>query len=214
MNNLYKTLTFGVAMAFLCLVTVRSFTVPLTYDESYTAQIALGLRDPLIANNHILNTQLIRIFLELGFIKDELAIRAPSLIGAFIYAFFQNKIGKQITNEHSLRLFFAILFLANPIVIEFFSIGRGYALSMAFVSFAIFSAMKLISNTPPPRRRANHQMPQLFGIRPSLSYLLSLLTDRRFLFFIWELNDCYRARDNHDFIFSIVRIKSFRWCRQ
>lgn len=157
MNKLYKTLTFGVAMAFLCLVTVRSFTVPLTYDESYTAQIALGLRDPLIANNHILNTQLIRFFLELGFIKDELAIRAPSLIGAFIYAFFQNKIGKQITTEHSLRLFFAILFLANPIVIEFFSIGRGYALSMAFVSVAIFSAMKLISNTPPspPREPPN-----------------------------------------------------------
>lgn len=122
------------SIAVVFVIVQRSISVPLTYDESYSLGIALGQSDPTIANNHWLNTALMKVALYFfgggGF--DEV-IRIPNVVAGIVYFAAVISILRYLVSWQARWVLFAVAAL-NPFVIEFFSIGRGYGLALTFIA--------------------------------------------------------------------------------
>ncbi len=96
-------------------------------------------------NNHILNTLITKLFIIL-FGNEPVVIRLPNLLSFILYAIAIFRINKTILKENS--IFFipsALLFIANPYLLDFFGLCRGYGMSSAVavlsVSFMITGFM-------------------------------------------------------------------------
>lgn len=122
------------------IVIYKAATLSFTHDESASYLI---LQDHSIwqiftdqsawqsANNHILNSTLYKISTGL-FGQSDFAMRLPNVLaffGTLWIAWFI--IDKKLVNPISKVVFFALLFL-NPFVLDFYSLCRGYGLSMFF----------------------------------------------------------------------------------
>jgi len=129
------TLVAMASIAIVVVVIMRAIRVPLTYDESYSLSIALGQAGPTIANNHWLNTALMKLVLEFGGTLDA-AIRIPNVMAGIVYVLCVISISRHLGSWQGGSIFFAISAL-NPFVIEFFSIGRGYGLSLGFMALSL-----------------------------------------------------------------------------
>ena len=89
------------------------------------------------ANNHILNTVLFKLSIKLFGLSD-FAMRIPNVLAFFGSFYFAYKISdKHLSNPFSTLALFTVLFL-NPYVIDFYSLCRGYGLSMFFQLFSIY----------------------------------------------------------------------------
>lgn len=133
-----------------CFVVMRASTIPMTYDEAYTVSsyvdktslLSIGgiyetflLYFRSLANNHLLNTVLIYLFqLFIGIRYNDFLIRVPNIACGIIYLFFCNKIYK---NKKIGFLTFALLLL-NPFQNQYFSLARGYGMSLFFNTISIF----------------------------------------------------------------------------
>jgi len=139
-----KLLLAGICLFFLVFATLRASRVPLTYDEaaSYIRYIDTSVRSPFdtgplsifnfeVATNHFLNTVSTRgCYLIAG--GSELVLRLPNLIG---YAMFMGFSLLILTRWA--RLLVAIpgflLLNLNPYVLDFFTLSRGYGMSLGFL---------------------------------------------------------------------------------
>jgi hypothetical protein len=121
-------LFFG--LAYLAYLTLRAFLIPATIDEAYSilvyvpksvwAILTYDYADP-IANNHILNTLAIK-FLTQIFGTNLLSARLANLMAGLLFT------GAGIG---------LVLWLANPYLAEFFSIGRGYGMSIGLMAVSV-----------------------------------------------------------------------------
>ena len=113
-------------------VILRAYFIGFTHDESLTFTILNGERDwVLTANNHWLNTTLSYVsFKILG--SSEFALRLPNVLAFLVYGYFCYKL----VVENSKHLFASLIsiafFILNPVILEFFSLSRGYGLAIAF----------------------------------------------------------------------------------
>jgi len=123
-------------------VCYKSAVTSFTHDESITylhyvkmdyASI-VAYNEPY-TNNHILNTILMKIAATL-FGAQEWALRIPNLIALLVYLFFAYKLVKKIIPTFYLPGF--ILLLANPYLIDFFGLARGYGLSISCMIMCIY----------------------------------------------------------------------------
>lgn len=81
-------------------------------------------------NNHILNTLLTKFVLL--FDKDPWAVRLPNILFFIVYTFAVYRIIKVIFGRSSLLFIFAAcLFIANPYLLDFFGLSRGYGISVS-----------------------------------------------------------------------------------
>jgi len=136
---IYSTL----GLSFFIYVLIRSAYVGATIDEITTIQgaQALSYLDILTnayptANNHIINTILIKTLFLLR--TDSLLIaRLPNALSFILYAYFGYKVGSKY-----LSLIVGIgcftLLMCNPFLLDFFSLARGYGLSLAFMMGALY----------------------------------------------------------------------------
>jgi len=130
-----------------CYVLIRSITVGITYDEVWTinefvSQNILNIINytPCDANNHILNTLLIKLFFLFG--NHSLFIaRLPNVLSFILYLYYGHKITAQYLSPITGIACFLLLLL-NPFLLDFFSIARGYGLSLAFLLTSIYFAFK------------------------------------------------------------------------
>lgn len=154
-----KVLTAGTCVLFLAFATMRAARVPLTYDEaaSYIRYIDTSFPSVFdtncfsifnfeVATNHFLNTLLTKTcWIVAG--GSELVIRMPNLIGYAIFICFSLLILRR-----RVRPFIAfagfVLLNANPYVFEFFSLSRGYGLSLAFLMGTIFFLFRFLERLP------------------------------------------------------------------
>jgi len=123
----------------------RAMTMSMTHDESGTylfwhdQAILPFLYEPSLwtsANNHLLNTQLFQISeYILGF--SDFSIRLPNVLSWLIYGFSCLVISHIVYNKIPSQVIFLSLILLNPYAFDFFSICRGYGLSLAFLSAAL-----------------------------------------------------------------------------
>ena len=122
-------------------------TVPMTIDESSTFfnlveihtnwEILFDMSCFETANNHVLNTYCAR-FGYTFFGQNELAIRWGSLLSHLIYLFYTWKLSTRLVENRWRALAFFIALNVNPYMLDFFSLARGYAWSMACVVASLY----------------------------------------------------------------------------
>lgn len=122
-----------------------------THDESFTYNnyVSKSFMDILSfqfpsANNHLLNTLFMK-FSESIFGNSEWALRLPNTLAHLLYLIFSYKLLKKVSPPLLLLPFF-ILLNANPYLLDFFSIARGYGLSIGFLMTSIYLLFKFLDN--------------------------------------------------------------------
>ena len=99
---------------------------------------------PFAPNNHIPNTLLIKLFINI-FGVSEFVIRIPALIGHALYLFGTYKI-LQMLFDRKIFCYALLILLSNPFLLEMFSAARGYALGLGFMTLGLFFLLKQISS--------------------------------------------------------------------
>ena len=129
--------------------TSRAFLLSLTHDESFTylwyvhesfMQI-ISMHIPK-ANNHILNSIAIK-FLTWIFPANEFVVRLPNLMAHIAYIVFSILILKKYRNPILIIGGF-ILLNFNPYMLEFFSLARGYGISLALLTGSVYFFLQFI----------------------------------------------------------------------
>ena len=124
-----------ISLVFIYLIITKSIHTPLTYDEAYTFlnYVITGNYFNLgLANNHLFNTLLMG--LTTSFNNSEFFLRTPSIIFGILYIFVAFKFSEKYGNNF-LVLF---IFLFNPLMMDFFSLARGYSISASLNLIAIY----------------------------------------------------------------------------
>jgi hypothetical protein len=126
------------------LILYKVIFVPITHDETNTIWYYSNFNvwriimfPDNVPNNHILNTLLTKGFLLL-FGNEQWAARLPNLLSFILYAFAIFRICKAVLKSES--IFFipaAILFIANPYLLDFFGLCRGYGMSCALCTLSV-----------------------------------------------------------------------------
>ncbi|HAD96431.1 MAG TPA: hypothetical protein DCG19_03435 [Cryomorphaceae bacterium] len=136
----------------------RALKVGISHDEAFTfihyvPKSFHGIvyyDPPLIPNNHILNTLLIKLSTFL-FGASEFTLRLPNLIFHALFLIFSMQWLKQLHNKWTWIVGFIFLNI-NVYLLDFFSLGRGYGMgvSLTFISiyhfFQYHKHQKLSSN--------------------------------------------------------------------
>ena len=140
----------GVLFSYILL---RAYFVPLVHDESATFfyYIRTGKFIPFLsahmdANNHVLNSFLSH-YSYLIFGRAEWAIRLPNVLFSLMQFYFVWKIAKLISQKWIRWVF--ILALSAHYLIEFYSLTRGYGMSMALMLGAIYHLLKVMDTNSP-----------------------------------------------------------------
>lgn len=122
---------------------LRAYLISITWDESqsYHAYIKnnivlLHTYDMLSANNHILNT-IGGIFFTSIFGVSEFTLRMPSLAAHLFFLFYSAKLVLTFENKWISLSAFLILNL-NPYLLDYFSLSRGYGISVGFMMASIY----------------------------------------------------------------------------
>ena len=143
-----KVLTAGACLFFIAFAAARAALVPLTYDEAatYLRYIPAGFLPVFkfdVATNHFLNTLLTKLFYLVGG-DSELVLRMPNLIGYGMYMGFSLSILRRLGHRTIAFAGFMLLNL-NPYLLDYFSLSRGYGLSLGFLMGAIFFLFKFLT---------------------------------------------------------------------
>jgi hypothetical protein len=138
-----------VSVLLLFYTAYRAATLSFTYDESlsfnmYSASDFMDIvsYSPPSSNNHMLNSLLIH-YISLIFGNDDFLFRVPSVLSHLAYLVFTYRISKMSGNR-LVTLFGFLLFNMNPFMLDFFSLARGYAMSLAFTSAGLYFMMRYI----------------------------------------------------------------------
>ncbi len=118
----------------------RACVQAVTMDEAVTYMAFV--RPPLPhqwdpnANNHILNSILMRFFTSVFGISP-LTVRSGALIGAAVYICAAYFLCRLVSRDFWLRWCLFVCLVYNPLVFDFLVAARGYGLAMAFLACAI-----------------------------------------------------------------------------
>jgi hypothetical protein len=124
-------------------VLIRGFSVGITHDEALTYKIIQG--DEILkgtANHHWLNTQLSSWSTSLLGSK-EFALRLPNMLSFGIFWFFLFRIAKAFLKSSATQIALLLLLCGNPFILDFFSLCRGYGLSIAFIAASIYFLFRI-----------------------------------------------------------------------
>ncbi len=122
-------------------VAIRAFTLSFTFDESHSYSIILGnFSKEFSANNHLLNTLLMDVSSSI-FGTSELALRLPNVLSFGLYLICVFIIIRKSPNILLVFLSISLLGL-NPFLLDFFSLARGYGLSIAFMMMSLLFLLK------------------------------------------------------------------------
>jgi hypothetical protein len=116
---------------------IRAIYVPMAHDEIATFHYYIQTSDflPFIAhwdmNNHVINSALGALFYSL-FGLSPFVLRLPNLLMFPLFCFFLWKTANLIPGKIAQWMFILTLLLSHGFL-EFFSLSRGYGMSMAFL---------------------------------------------------------------------------------
>ncbi len=133
----------------------RASVQSVTMDEADTflkfADRAAPFQWFAAANNHILNTALIRLSTQI-FGLSPLTLRLPALLGAAIYIGASLYICTILPAKLSLRLPLFLCLVYNPFLFDFLVAARGYGMASAFLLCAVVvPAGRLLRGASPER---------------------------------------------------------------
>lgn len=133
---LLSSILFVYTFAKACLLSI-------TWDEaySYLEYVRKGIfvqdqLDMMSANNHLLNTWLGILFVKC-FGVQEWVLRLPSLLAHILFLVFSVKLLRHFHTQWLILASFIMLNL-HPYLLDFFSLARGYGLSMGLMMTSIY----------------------------------------------------------------------------
>ncbi len=139
----------AIGLAFGAFVVARAVCVPLTYDEAaaYLRYIAphtlpefeagpLAIFNFEVATNHFLSTVLAKLSTLLAG-SSELVLRAPALLGYILYVGFSVRLLRRLASS-AIAVAGLLLLNLNPYLLDFFSLSRGYGLSIGLMMGALY----------------------------------------------------------------------------
>jgi hypothetical protein len=141
---------FFLALAVYVYVIIRAAILPVNIDEAGTFFYYINT-DSFIpftndyhwtANNHILNTALAWLGVKI-FGVSAFSLRIGSVLFFAIYLIYTYLFSLNLNNRH-LKWLFRIFFITTTGFIEFFSLSRGYAISLACVMAGFYHLQKFI----------------------------------------------------------------------
>lgn len=133
LQRLNKPLVLLAAFALVWAV-VRACVQAVVIDEAETFEVFVSRADPSHwapgSNNHVLNSQLIRLStLMLG--PSHVSLRLPALLGALAYICAAYALAESLSNRKPVQIPAFLCLVYNPLVFDFFTVGRGYSLALA-----------------------------------------------------------------------------------
>lgn len=178
----YITVT-AIGISLLLFVIYKAATTSFTHDESYS--FLKYVHQPFMdiisyktayTNNHILNSVLMK-YCEVFFGNSEFALRLPNTLAFVLYLFyvfsFLNK------NAKALLIPGFVLFTVHPYLLDFFSLARGYGLSIAFMTMSMYYLVESIKTTS-LRNMGLFNMSAFFAVFSNFSmlnfYVAALIT--------------------------------------
>lgn len=174
-------------------VAIRAVRIPITHDEALTYLGFVGrsfgsiLSIPGSVNNHWLNSLLSRAAV-LTFGPSEWALRLPNVLAFGLYLACGVALSRRFSSAAPSAAAFLLL-AANPFLLEFFSLSRGYGLGLAFLSGALLGFVRA-EEAPKSARR------ELFV--GGLCAFLAVLSNLAFLLPVLALLVVSAARNRHD----------------
>jgi hypothetical protein len=141
----------GLGIILFLLVLREAILIPLTHDEYSTIMVSyqslwdiITYKDP-IPNNHILNTLLLK--LNIVTFGDQLFTNRIHNVLSFIpYFVFTVLLAKRLTNSMLLQSALVCMMTLQPFLLDFFSVTRGYGLSVCFQVISIYYAVSYIQD--------------------------------------------------------------------
>lgn len=163
-----------VGIILLLYVIYKAATTSFTHDESYS--FLKYVHQPFMdiisyktayTNNHILNSVLMK-YSEVFFGNSEFALRLPNVLAFVLYLFFVFSFLNK--NCKSLLVPGFILFTVHPYLLDFFSLARGYGLSIAFMTMSIYYLVESLK-TPSRSNLSLFNMAAFFAVFSNFSML-------------------------------------------
>ncbi len=155
MKKFERSITIDILLFFLsCLLlaysSIRAYKLSFTYDESWT-YLSFVLR-PFThfknythgdTNNHLLNTWLMELCVKI-FGASEFSLRLPNILAHSLFLFYSAKLVRKLSSRSIVICAFVLLNL-NPFLLDFFSLVRGYGLSIGLLMASLYYAYKYIN---------------------------------------------------------------------
>lgn len=158
---------------FFSYVIIRGFSLGITHDEALTYKIIRGdeiLRET--ANHHWLNTHLSAFFSSL-FGAKEFVLRLPNILSFALFGFYLYRIAKTFLSSSATQVALLFLLCGNPFVIDFFSLCRGYGMSLAFITASLYYLFRIYQSKD-QQKGLNHALAMTFSILALASNLNTL----------------------------------------
>ncbi len=143
--NSVHFLLFTIGTAYLIYLILRAFSIPATIDEAYTVlyHVPRNIWDIITyhypspnANNHVLNTLAIKGWdAVLG--QNLLSARLTNLMAGGLYVACGIWMLRKLFSSPLAKIAALVLWLENHYLAEFFAIGRGYGMSIGFMTLSI-----------------------------------------------------------------------------
>jgi len=154
-------------LVFFGYVGVRAARVAITFDEVqsfyyYIRKGFLALFKFDQANNHFLNTFLTWLATRIAG-TGEFALRIPNLLAYALYLVFCGRILTRFAPRLIAVCGFVVL-NANPYLLDFFSISRGYGLALGILIPALFYLLRFIEETRDGSPRASRSLTAALAI--------------------------------------------------
>jgi hypothetical protein len=145
--GLFTVIALVIGALLLGFVTYKAVVASFTHDESFTTlhffpQPELDILfyhhrfTSVITNNHIFNTLMMKLS-ESIFGLSEWALRLPNILALVLYLVFAYR-WSALMDSRPMRIAAFLLLLANPYLIDFFGLARGYGLATGFMLAALY----------------------------------------------------------------------------
>lgn len=150
-KTFYKICILGISLFFITFEVFRAARAALTADEAatylvYIASNFLAIFNFGSANNHFLNTLLAKFsWASAG--NSEFVLRIPNLLGYGLYLLFSFLILDRFVKKKIIVVCGYLLLTLNPYVLDFFSLCRGYGLSLGFMMAALFFFLSFLDRS-------------------------------------------------------------------
>lgn len=163
-------------------VAIRAVRVPITHDEAFSYfsfvgrsfDAILSIHAPGSVNNHVLNSLLSR-FAALAFGPSEWVLRLPNVFAFGLYLACGMALCRRFSSAASSACAFLLL-AANPFLLEFFSLSRGYGLGLAFLSAALLGFVRAEEVPESARRELSvGGLCAFLAVLANLAFLLPVL---------------------------------------
>lgn len=146
----YKSLLLLISIILLIFMVKRTAEAAFTFDEAATYLNYISASPVAIfkfnsANNHLVNTLLAKLAWTLGG-SSEFVLRLPNLLAFAVYLLFSFLILDRFVKNKIIAVCGYLLLSLNPYVLDFFSLCRGYGLSLAFLMASLFFFFSFLDN--------------------------------------------------------------------